>query len=189
MEARTGDQKLILVDGQDRVIGFAPRDRCHRRWGHRHRAIAVLLFDDQGRALLQQRRAELWDGMWDLTGATHPLHLPEGDETYEAAADRCMRDEWSVVADLQPVLAFDYFARHGESCENEHCVLFVGRALGEPRLNPFHGYAMRWTDWSTCRDEIGQADRFTPWARLAVERLDEHPALRQLLPEHAAART
>ena len=47
-------ESLILVDDQDREIGFCSKEDCHRGEGLLHRAFSVFLFDDTGRLLLQQ---------------------------------------------------------------------------------------------------------------------------------------
>lgn len=87
------EQMLVVVDGSDRVLGYTPRSLCHAGSGRLHRAVLVLLYDGQRRLLLQKRKAELWDGYWDLAGATHPLHLATHDESYESAGQRMLREE------------------------------------------------------------------------------------------------
>jgi isopentenyl-diphosphate delta-isomerase len=176
------EQTLIVVDERDQFLGYASRAECHQGDGKLHRAIAVLLIDSARRVLLQQRRSALWDGVWDLTGATHPLHLADRDEDYQEAARRCLQVEWHIDVPLERVLAFQYFAPWGDHCENEYCVLFVGRVDGSVTLNPDHGYALRWLDIDACLAEIRRApERFTPWARIALEDLAQHPRFASLL--------
>jgi len=171
------DQVLIAIDDADTPLGYLPRSECHRGDGRLHRAIAVLLSNRHGQVLLQKRRAQLWDGFWDLTGATHPLHSPAGDESYAEAAARCLAREWGLHVPLAPVLAFTYRARFGDASEHERCVLFTAQYDGALALNPDYAYAMQWLDLEECRQRMA-ADpaAYTPWARIAIARLRALPA-------------
>lgn len=159
------DQTLILVDPGDRWLGYAQRSVCHEGDGKLHRAIAAILFDAEGHILLQKRKASLWDGYWDVTGATHPLHLESHDESYEEAAERCIVTEWGIQTPLRRELSFTYFARFAEYCENEYCVVLTGQYDGTPAYNHEHAYDLRWVDPATCLQEMQrEPQRFTPWA-------------------------
>src|SRR6266545_1446555 len=106
MDSSAAKQILILVDDHGNATGYAPRAVCHDGDGERHAAVAVVLFNAAGDVLLQRRRSSLWDGFWDITGATHPLHLAAGDESFEEAARRCLRAEWHVPPALRRVFDF-----------------------------------------------------------------------------------
>lgn len=166
------EQTLILVDEQDRTLGYAPRSECHEGDGLLHRAIAVLLYNDKAEMLLQKRRSLLWDGLWDITGATHPLHLPAGDESYEEATRRCLRVEWGVDVPVRQVLSFVYFERFGDLCENEHCALLVGQHDMPVAPSSEHAYDLRWVGVTEClRDVDANPSKYTPWAQIALGRL------------------
>lgn len=166
------EQTLILVDDSGQELGYAPRSACHRGDGLRHAAIAVVLYNAAGEVLLQQRRSALWDGVWDITGATHPLHLPSGDESYEEATRRCLRAEWHVDPPVRHLLTFLYFERDGESAENEYCALYAGRFDAPIAPDPEYAYGMRWVPVETALAELRhEPRRFTPWARISLERL------------------
>lgn len=175
------DQTLILVDPEDRWLGYAPRAACHQGDGKLHRAIAALLFNRKGQILLQERKSSLWDGYWDVTGATHPLHVGDHrDESYEEAAERCVITEWGIRIPLQRAFAFTYFSRFAEYCENEYCVLLTGLHDGRPECNPDYAYNLRWIDFAACLQEMHrEPERFTPWAHLAIRGLAD----RRLVPE------
>jgi isopentenyl-diphosphate delta-isomerase type 1 len=160
-------QQLILVDEQDNRLGYASRDACHRWPGQLHRAIALVIRHARGDLLMQRRRSGLWDGSWDITGATHPLHTPEGDESYRQSAERCLRVEWGVEVPLSCDFAFVYAARHGDRGERERCVLYTGRHDGPVRLDPAHGYEYRWC----ALDEARRLEPMTPWGAIVLERL------------------
>ena len=168
------DQMLILCDDAGKAIGYAPRAECHTGDGRQHQAIMVFLRDAQGRVSLQRRRHRLWDGHWDLGGATHPLHTADGDESAEAAARRCLRAEWNVDLPVQRLFEFRYRAEDGaRGVEVEHCVVFVALCQEPLDANPEHAYAVRWETVAACHAQIdADPTRFTPWARDALLRLN-----------------
>jgi isopentenyldiphosphate isomerase len=167
--ATTGGQTLLLADQDGRFTGeYIAKELAHRGDGRRHLAIAVLLYNSKDEVLLQRRRHRIFDDLWDLTGATHPLHREDGsDETFEQAGARCLEVEYDLhgVA-LETVGAFNYFARYGELCENEHCALLLGAYSGPLRLNPAVGYDCHWMPRLEFAGDIAQhPGRYTAWAR------------------------
>lgn len=123
----------------------------------------------------------LWDGFWDLTGATHPLRLGDRDETTEEATHRCLWTEWGIDAPVEEVLSFVYFARQGGHCENEYCTLFLGEFQGQVALNPEHGYEYRWAAFADCLASVAlNPEQYTPWATITLERLSAHPVAERL---------
>ncbi|MBI4549106.1 MAG: NUDIX domain-containing protein [Ignavibacteriae bacterium] len=168
-------QTLILVDRDDNFLGYASREECHRGDGKLHRAIAVVLFNERGEFLLQKRKSFLWDGYWDITGATHPLHLSERDETYEEAAQRFLQSEWNIVIPVQRIFSFFYFERFKKYCEHELCALLMGECSSSVQFNPEYAYDMRWCTIEQCQSEIKQSpSSFTPWAKIALEKLAKY---------------
>ncbi len=59
-------QTLIVVDDNDEIIQHASRSLCHRGNGLRHRGVAIWLHNSQAEMLLQKRKHELFDQLWDL---------------------------------------------------------------------------------------------------------------------------
>ena len=162
-----GAQLLLACDPAGRFTGqYVRRDVAHVGDGQRHLAITVLLYDAQHRVLLQRRRHTVFDGVWDFTGATHLLHSLDGDETAEQATARCLEREYGI-RDLavRAYGAFEYFARDGDLCEHEYCVVLAGEYNGEVRLNAEVGYGFRWVDKLAFQQEIAERpERFSPWA-------------------------
>lgn len=71
------DQIILAVDSAGNFTGqYIPKSVGHTGKGQRHLAISVLLFNDKGQVLLQKRKHQVFDDIWDVTGATHPLHRP-----------------------------------------------------------------------------------------------------------------
>jgi isopentenyl-diphosphate delta-isomerase len=166
------------VDRSDRVLGYESRAACHAGHGRLHRAVAVLLHDSRGRVLLQRRRATLWDGYWDISAATHPLHVDGRDESYEEAAHRSLEVEWGIRTDVLPVHRFIYQELFGDSAEHEYCVLLAGRWEEDLHPNRQHVSDVAWVAFGElCRDVRTSAGSYTPWARIAIHGLESHPLL------------
>lgn len=152
-------RRLILVDVQDRPLGFASKKACHTGKGRRHRAYLVLIVNRRGELLLARRHPTkwLWPGVWDGTVAGH---VEEG-ETYASAARRRVFEEIGIRPRLKRIDIFPYTARWKGNGENELCAIFVGKAE-EVEADPVEIDALRWT-----KDPRG---RLTPWLRIALLR-------------------
>ena len=177
------EQTLILADDRDNVLGYAPRNECHTGKGKRHRAFVIILYNKDKKILLQHRRHKLFDKLWDLAGASHPLHLDKGDESYTEAASRCLKIEWGIEnIRLEKIGAFNYFKEDEKNCENEHCALIAGKYDGELKSNPETAYGFRWIDLKQLLAEIDKKPEvFTPWLIEAVKILRNHDLGRNLL--------
>lgn len=165
-------QTILAVDDKGNFLEYISKETGHKGAGRRHLAITVLLFNSKGQALLQKRKHKIFDNIWDLTGATHPLHLQNGDETSEEATKRCLFEEWGIKQKiaLKNLGFFNYFAPYhtvqGEFCENEHCFLIMGEYDGEVNLNPDMGYEYKWMDKKEMFSDMEKnPQKYTAWAR------------------------
>ena len=160
-----------VVDGNDAVIGRAPRREVHAR-GLWHRAVHVLVFNAVGQTFLQKRSLlkDMSPGCWD---AACSGHLDSGEE-YDAAAARELGEEIGVLvqsADLQRWLRVEACAQTGWE------FLWVYRLSHEGPfvLHPEEIERGEWVEPAelTARMERAPQD-FTPafgliWSRLAAE--------------------
>lgn len=171
------EQVILAVDDNGNFLEYIPKSVGHTGSGRRHLAIAVLIYNSKGEVLLQKRKHQVFDNIWDITGATHPLHLEDNrNEALEEATLRCLKEEWGIkeVGDLQDLGAFNYFAQYGDLCENEHCHLLIGQYDGDIDLNPGMGYEYKWTPkLEFLKDIKSKAQNFTPWAIKSVEILEK----------------
>ena len=64
--ASSDDEQLVLVDSDDREIGFLSKAEAHLGHGTLHRAFSLFVFNPAGGLLLQQRAKgkRLWPGYW-----------------------------------------------------------------------------------------------------------------------------
>jgi len=169
-------QILLLVDDNDNFTGeYATKEECHTGNGKHHRAFVLLIFNKERKLLLQKRKHERWDNFWDLTAASHPLHLDYRDETYEEAGKQCLKDEWGVSTELKNILAFNYFAKYNDQCENEYCALLLGQYDGKLNPNKEHAYDYKWIGLKELLDDISKNKKsYTPWAIIALKKFSKH---------------
>jgi len=170
------EQTLIVVDDKDNILGYAPRSECHTGKGKRHRAFVILLYNKDKKILLQHRKHKLFDKLWDLAGASHPLHIDGRNESYIESSSCCLKVEWKIEnVELKKIGAFNYFKEYGDRCENEYCALIVGEYNEELDTNPEVAYGFRWVSLEQLLSEIGEnSEIFTPWLIEAVKVLREH---------------
>jgi len=170
------DEDLILVDEEDRIVGYLSKGACHDGEGVLHRAFSIFIFDDEGRLLLQQRSAEkrLWGGFWSNTCCSHPRR----GEVLEEAIHRRLEQELGMRAELHYLFTFSYHALFGElGAEREVCSVYVGRAGGPPRPNVHEISDWRWVGPEELNREIEEhPERFTPWFK------EEWPRVRESFP-------
>lgn len=169
-------QFILACSDQGKFLEYIPKEVGHTGNGKRHLAISVLLVNKKGQVLLQKRKHQIFDNIWDVTGATHPLHKDEGDETLEEATWRCLEVEYGIKdkLPLKNLGFFNYFAKYGSYCENEHCAILIGEYNGKLDLNPKAGYEYKWMGK---KDFLGDVARnpqnYTPWAIEAVKILEK----------------
>lgn len=111
---------LEIVDANDQVIGKALRSECHGNPQLIHRVAHVLVFDQQGRVLLQKRAMskDVQPGKWDTSVGGH---LDRG-ETYAEAAVREMFEELGVVG--LPLTFLHYYQMRNDF-ESENVATFT----------------------------------------------------------------
>ncbi|MBI2196016.1 NUDIX domain-containing protein [Candidatus Daviesbacteria bacterium] len=169
------DQLILACNGAGVFSGkYIPKKVGHTGKGRRHLAIAVLLYNYKGQVLLQKRKHQVFDNIWDVTGATHPLHRGNNtDETLEEATQRCLKVEYDIDnITLKNLGAFNYFAKYDGLCENEHCYLLIGEYNGQFKLNLAVGYGYKWVDMQEFLKDIeAHPKNYSPWAIKSVELL------------------
>ncbi len=175
------DQQIILAcDDSGKFNGeYISKEEGHRGKGKRHLAITVLLENSKGEVLLQKRKHQIFDDIWDLTGATHPLHLKGHDEDFIEATERCLEREYDIprgTVKLQDLGTFNYFSEYQDGlCENEHCAMIYGIYDGELKLNDEVGYGYKWMNKEEFLKDIKEnPTSYSPWAIEGVKLLEEH---------------
>ncbi len=179
------DEPLILVDANDREIGYESKQRCHEGQGILHRAFSVFLFDASGEVLLQQRSAEkrLWPLTWSNACCSHPRR----GETVPQAAARRLSEELGVVVPVTYLFHFRYQAAYRTAgAENELCHVYAGRLVVPPEPNRHEIAAVKLsTPDALDRDLADHPEKYTPWLALEWERIraSHWPAIEGLVAE------
>ncbi|BCR04794.1 NUDIX hydrolase [Desulfuromonas versatilis] len=117
-----------IVDEEDRVIGRAPRSRCHGDPSLVHRVAHVLVFNRSGSLLLQKRSLtkDVQPGRWDTSVGGH---LDPG-ESYLQAARREMTEELGIEG---VALTFLYYSKVRNDFESENVATYLALFEGPIR--------------------------------------------------------
>lgn len=154
-----------LVDEQGRSVGSLPVAAAHTAPGQLHRAFSVLLFNDYGQVLLQQRASvkTRFPLLWTNTCCGHPA---PGQPVTEAAARR-LREEMGLSAHLVEAGAFRYQAADPATgrVEHEFDHVLVGRVEGmEPTPDPAEVADTVWVSLGELRTAMAAVPAgYTPW--------------------------
>jgi isopentenyldiphosphate isomerase len=96
------NELLPVVDENDCIVDTCPRYLVHAS-GLRHRAVHILVFNEQGQLFLQKRsmKKDLNGGLWDTSAAGHV----DADEDYDSTAVRELEEELgiSIIHTLEPL--------------------------------------------------------------------------------------
>lgn len=165
------DETFDLINDDDEVIGRVRRGAAHADPSLLHRSVQVLIFDTDGRVLLQRRsqRKDLFPGFFCASASGHVA----SGEGYAMTAEREVREELGVSLPL--TYAGKRLVRSPR--ETEMTALFLARSDG-----PFHFHPTE-TDGGVFVSlaELGGAHTsgslpLTPALMAALEMLGEPPA-------------
>lgn len=165
------DEPLILVDSEDREVGFLPKAEAHLGSGTLHRAFSLFVFNPAGELLVQQRARgkRLWPGYWSNTCCSHPRR----GETMDNAIHRRLHEELGLRTELEFLFKFRYRAQYDpQGAEHELCWVFAGTSAERPRPNVNEVAAWRYvTPQALCSEVARAPETFTPWFKLAWRRI------------------
>ncbi len=168
-------EQLILVDSDDREIGFDSKQNCHDDGGKLHRAFSLFVFNSQNQLLLQQRAAgkRLWPLYWSNSCCSHPRR----GETMNQAIGRRVEEELGMSCSSAYLYKFEYHASFGaEGSEHELCWVFAGQSDEPVSANDDELNDWRWITAEELEVELAShPERFTPWFKL------EWPRVREIL--------
>jgi len=142
------DDIFEIVDENDRVIGTAARSDCHGNPALVHRVAHVLVFDPEGRLLLQKRsrHKDIQPGKWDTSVGGH---LDPGED-YLQAARREMAEELGISG---VPLTFLFTSQIRNEIESEKVATYLATYAGTVRFAADEIEGVRF--WRG--DEIGAA--------------------------------
>lgn len=160
-------EQLILVDSDDRVVGYRSKSDAHAGAGTLHRAFSAFLFDDQGRLLVHRRSLQkpLWPGFWTNSCCSHPRR----GESLESAVKRRITEELGVDAQASRVYKFEYRAEFEDvGSEHELCHVFLASTATPSNISAHAEEVMEWRWLSVEEVDAWLVERpavLTPWFR------------------------
>lgn len=131
MKKDRGIEYFEIVDEADRVIGTAPRFRCHGDPSLVHRVAHVIVVNGRDELFLQKRSPskDIQPGKWDTSVGGH---LKRGED-YDAAARREMKEELGIENES---LDFLYAYPLRNAIESENVRTYFCRYDGEIVFDP-----------------------------------------------------
>jgi len=164
--------QIVLVDKNDKVIGYKEKFAAHKNPVPLHRAISVVVFSPDRKKILLQKRAKdkpTWPLFWSNTACSHPFK----NENYVDAATRRLREEMGFTVPLNALFKFIYKAEYDKNWgEHEHDVVFEGVYDGVIIPNAKEVDEYKWMDISDLkRDLIKNPHLYTPWFKIILERM------------------
>lgn len=167
------EEKVVLVDPEDNVLGQMEKMQAHQN-GLLHRAFSVFLFNRNGDMLLQKRSAEKYHSpnQWTNACCSHPRY----HETYLEAANRRIKEELGIEAELTKKFHFIYKADVGQGLwEHELDHVFFGLYEGEFQLNKEEVDSVRYISIENLKEEIaGNPENFTEWFKIIWEKYRDY---------------
>jgi len=167
------DNRIVVVDAQDKVIELKDKFAVHKNPVPLHRAISVLIYSpDKSKVLLQKRSKDkyTWPGYWSNTCCSHP----KGWENYGQAAKRRLFEEMGITANLAKRFKFIYANTYNDTWgENELDCVFTGTYEGEVKPDPKEVAEWKWMDMEELTEDLEvHPDLYTPWFKIILEKLN-----------------
>tara|TARA_B100001989_G_scaffold94856_1_gene66003 strand:+ start:11000 stop:12823 length:1824 start_codon:yes stop_codon:yes gene_type:complete len=182
-------EAVILVDENDSAIGSASKVSAHYQAGLLHRAFSVLMFDREGRLLLQKRADDkvTFPGVWANSCCSHPLSSDTESELIDAsgvkrAAIRKLHQELGIspdelsLNDFHFVTKMMYSARmNADWVEREIDHILVIQADVDIKINQNEVSEIKWVSKQELHQilagDIDIGGEIAPWFRCIAERV------------------
>ncbi|WP_020673229.1 isopentenyl-diphosphate Delta-isomerase [Amycolatopsis nigrescens] len=160
-------QLVELVDSGGAATGSCTVAEAHTAPGRLHRAFSVMLLDELGRVLVQQRAAAKtrFALRWANACCGHPA---PGQTVFDAAAQRLIEEIGVRGVTLHEAGVYLYRAEDPETgrVEHEYDHVLVGKVPVDPRLDldPAEVADVRWPEPDRLRADLAEhPDRYSPW--------------------------
>ncbi len=161
--------QIVLVDENDNQIWLWEKMDVHEKW-LLHRAISVLILNENWDMLLQQRA--LWKyhcpWLWSNATCTHPY----SDEEPVHAAHRRLQEEMWFDCEIEEIFSFKYIAHFDNwLTENEYDHVFVWTYNWEIKINSNEVNDYKWINIDELKkDIVEKSDIYTPWFKIILEK-------------------
>jgi isopentenyl-diphosphate delta-isomerase len=167
------EEQVVLVSPEGQEIGLMGKQEAHEK-GLLHKAFSVIVFNDAGEMLIQQRAQSKyhWAGISSNTFCSHPRK----QESFEQAAHRRLEEELGFDTELKEAFSFIYKATDAPSGLTEHELdhVFVGTYNGPVDFNPSEVQAVRWVKVPDLLAEIeAQPEQFSFWFKIILKEMQQ----------------
>jgi|TARA_B100000073_G_scaffold58454_1_gene43435 geranylgeranyl diphosphate synthase type I len=121
-QAEMMEELVLCLDSDDNVIDSSSKFTTHHGEGILHRAFSVLIFDSEGRLLVQQRSSDkiTFPAVWANSCCSHPLDIVgENDDPIEGvkeAARRKLDQELGIPRSITNDWKFHHIGRFEYKC-------------------------------------------------------------------------
>ena len=121
-QAEMMEELVLCLDSDDNVIDSSSKFTTHHGEGILHRAFSVLIFDSEGRLLVQQRSSDkiTFPAVWANSCCSHPLDIEgENDDPIEGvkeAARRKLDQELGIPRTITNDWKFNHIGRFEYKC-------------------------------------------------------------------------
>ncbi|MBU5575426.1 MAG: isopentenyl-diphosphate Delta-isomerase [Nitrososphaerota archaeon] len=163
---------IILVDENDKEIGFEEKIKAHENGGKLHRAFSIFIFNKKGELLLQLRSVKKhhFGGLWTNTCCSHPRK----GEKLEDAVHRRLKEEFGFDTGLKEIFSIIYKAKDEKSglTEYEYDHVFIGEFTGTPKPNPNEIDDYKWITMNELIKDVNKnPNNYTPWFKIILPKL------------------
>ena len=158
-------EMVVLVDADGAPIGVQDKQTVHGESTPRHLAFSCHIVDADGRLLMTRRSLSkiTWPGVWTNSVCGHPR---PGEAMEDAVVRRAAFELGLQVDEIICALpGFGYAARDASGIEeNEHCPVFIARAVSALAPNSDEVAEVQWTSPAALVTAVGAAPwAFSPW--------------------------
>jgi len=164
---------IILVDNNDAEVGTMDKLEAHQK-GLLHRAFSILILNDTGKILLQQRAANKYHSanLWTNSCCSHP----RPGETVVQTGQRRLFEEMGINCDLKEIGSFLYKHRFENGLtEHEYDHVLIGTHEGDPMPNPVEVQDYKWISPKALKEEMQlNPAKFTYWFAKALKALEQN---------------
>ena len=181
-------EAVLQVDENDVVLGPVSKADSHYQSGKLHRAFSVLLFNSEGKLLLQQRAHDkiTFPSVWANSCCSHPLASEEEMDESNArgvkiAAIRKLDQELGIAADSLNIDDFVFITKmrysarmNADWIEREIDHILMIQADVELNPNPNEVSNVKWVSAAELEDMLVEPDGddvIAPWFRCIAARL------------------
>jgi len=166
-------ETLIVINRNDKIVGYKSKQECHACPGLLHRAFSVFIFNGKNELLLQKRSRQklLWPQFWSNSCCSHP----KKDEDLIKSAQKRLKEELGFTTQLKHLGNLYYQANFKNiGCEHEITQILTGVYDGKIKINPVEISDLRWLSFEDLKKEINKhSDWFTPWLKLIVKKYEK----------------